>query len=407
MSASDSSTFAEVCGSVAPGFEAVREAFCRSFADGLEVGASVAVYKNGVPVVDLWGGYTDAAQAHAWTGDTVTLVYSVTKGAVATLFNLLDQEGELDLDRPISSYWPEFAAKGKSTMTVRHLLSHQVGLPAIEGEIARNQLFDGTLVADALAAQSPLWGPGTGVGYHALTFGWLTGEVIRRVTGRSLGHVFAERIARPLDLDFWIGFPAAARAAYAPLIDGTPDPDELSRITDPDVRAAVGRVLTALADSSSLFSRVLSTNGTLPTPHAATWNDDGVLSAEQPAANGVTNARSLARMYAACIGEVDGIRLLSEETAATAAREQCSGIDEVVMGFSRFGTGYQLPQPAVPMLGPTSFGHAGAGGSLGFADRESRIGFGYVSNLLSASMANERRARDLVTAVSDAIGARS
>ena len=132
-----------------------------------------------------------------------------------------------------------------------------------------------------------------------------------------------------------------------------------------------------------------------------------MLSAEQPAANGVTNARALARMYAACIGEVDGIRLLSEETVAAAAREQCSGVDEVVMGYSRFGTGYQLPQPAVPMLGPTSFGHAGAGGALGFADRENRIGFGYVANLLSASMANETRAKALVAAVRDAIGAAS
>ena len=407
MSASDSSTLAEICGSVAPGFEVVREAFSRSFADGLEVGACVAVYKDGVPVVDLWGGYADAARSRRWTRDTVTLVYSVTKGAVATLFNLLDQEGDLDLDRPISSYWPEFAAKGKAAMTVRHLVSHQVGLPAIEGEIARDQLFKGTVVADALAAQSPLWVPGTGVGYHALTFGWLTGEVIRRATGRSLGQLFADRIGGPLELDFWIGFPAEARSTYAPLIDGTPDPDELSKISDPDVRAAIERLIAALSDPSSLFSRALHTNGTLPTPHAATWNDDGVLSAEQPAANGVTNARALARMYAACIGEVDGIRLLSEETVAVAAREQCSGVDEVVMGYSRFGTGYQLPQPAVPMLGPTSFGHAGAGGALGFADRENRIGFGYVANLLSASMANETRAKALVAAVRDAIGAAS
>lgn len=404
MSVDERTDVAAIYGTVAPGFENVREAFGKSFANGREVGASVAIYRNGVSVVDLWGGHIDVGRSRPWIQDTVTLVYSVTKGAVATLFNLMHKGGEIDLDRPVSSYWPEFAVNGKASVTIRHLLSHQVGLPAIDGKFTCDQLFHGTLAAEALAAQSPLWGPGTGLGYHALTFGWLTGEVIRRVTGRSLGQIFADRVAGPLGLDFWIGLPAETLARYAPLIDGTPDPEELARISDPTVRSAIERLVAESSDPASLFSRVLTTNGALPTPHAETWNDIRILSSEQPAANGVTNARAVAKMYAACVGEVDGIRLLDDETVTSAIQEQCGGVDAVHMGISRFGTGYQLPQPAVPMFGPTSFGHAGAGGALGFADRESGISFGYVSNLLSASMANERRANTLVKAVRDAIG---
>jgi len=248
-----------------------------------------------------------------------------------------------------------------------------------------------------------LWRPGTGLGYHAVTFGWLTGELMRRITGRSLGDVFAERIAYPLGMDFWIGFPESHAGQFAPLVDGTPDPDELSKITNPDARAAVERLLATLSDPQSLFSRVLTTNGALPTPHAQTWNDPRILGIEQPAANGVTNSRAIARMYAACLGSIDGVRLLDDETVDGAVEEQCSGEDAVLGTFSRFGTGYQLPQPAVPMLGPASFGHAGAGGAIGFAERDAGIGFGYASNLLSASMANERRAANLIAAVKTAI----
>ena len=399
----ETETVTHISGLVAPGYEVVRDAFVQNFEQRLEIGACVSVYRHGEPVIDLWGGQTDPQGTRPWSKDTVTLVYSATKGATATLFNMMHQSGDLNLDRSVASYWPEFAAHGKSDFSIRDLLSHQVGLAALEHELSREELLDGTRVAAHLANQAPLWRPRTGLGYHALTFGWLTGELMRRITGRSLGNVFAEKIARPLGLDFWIGFPESHRRQFAPLVDGTPDPDELTKIAHPDVRAAVERLIITLSDPTTLFSRVLTTNQVLPTPHAQTWNDQSILEAEQPAANGVTNARALARMYASCLGEVDGVRLLNDEIVDAATNEQCSGEDAVLTSFSRFGTGYQLPQPAVPMLGPTSFGHAGAGGAIGFADRETGIGFGYVSNLLTASMANERRAGNLIAALKTAV----
>lgn len=394
-----------VLGTVEPRYEAVREAFVRNFEQGNEVGASLSIYRHGKPVVDLWGGYVDADRTRTWAVDTVTIVYSATKGATATLFNLMHQSGELDLDSPIARYWPEFGAQGKDDLTIRQLLSHQIGLPALEARLSREELMATASVAEHLAGQVPIWRPGAGHGYHALTFGWLTGELMRRITGCSLGDVFAEKIARPLGLDFSIGLPKDRQGAFAPLVDGTPDPDELAKVTNPDVRAALERVMAALGDPNSLFSRVLTTNGALPTPHAQTWNDPRLLATEQPGANGVTNGRALARMYAACIGEVDGVRLLSGEMVEAAASEQISGEDTVLGSFSRFGTGYQLPQPAVPMLGPTSFGHAGAGGAIGFADRETGIAFGYAQNLLGASIANERRAINLIGALKGAMEA--
>ena len=397
---------APIGGTVAPGFEAVREAFARNFAAGLEVGAAVAVYHRGRPVVDLWGGHVDAARTRPWERDTVSLVYSVTKGFVATLFNLMHQAGEVDLDRAVAHYWPEFAAEGKGGITVRQLLAHQAGLPLLDPPLPRETILGAPReVAAALAAQRPLWQPGTRHGYHALTFGWLTGELILRITGRTLGTVLAERITGPLGLDFHVGFPREGLGALAPLVDGTPDPDDLAKIADPTVRAAVERIGAAMADPASLLSRVITTNGTLATPDAATWNDPVLLEGEQPAGNGVGNARAVARLYAACMDEIDGIRLFSAPTLEQARREQGAGPDEVLLGLFRYGSGYQLARPAMPMLGEGSFGHAGIGGAIGFADPESGMAFGYTQNLLSASFANERRARNLIAAVGQSLSA--
>ena len=283
-----------VDGHVAPGFEGVRQAFEDNFRVRGDVGASVAVYLEGAPVVDLWGGLADPARGRPWERDTTTLVYSATKGGTAVLVHALAEAGVLDLDAPVADHWPEFAAGGKAAVTVRMLLTHQAGLPVPPPGLTREDLFAGGPVAAALAAQEPLWEPGTAHGYHALTFGWLLGELVARATGRSLGTEFAERIAAPLGLDFWIGLPADAGVDPAPLLDGIPDPAALDAIEDPQVKAFVVQVVSAITDPTSLLARVLSTNGALPTPHAGTWNDPRALRMEQPAANGVTDARSLA-----------------------------------------------------------------------------------------------------------------
>lgn len=394
-------------GAVASGFEDVRAEFERNFAERGDVGASLAVYVDGVPVVDLWGGLADPVEGRPWERDTRALVFSVTKGASAVVVNRLIERGELAADAPVSRYWPEFGAAGKDAVTVAQLLSHQAGLPVPAEELTRAQLLAGEPVVAALARQAPIWEPGTAHGYHALTFGWLVGELVRRVTGRSLGTVFAEEVARPLGLSFSIGLPDDEAALVAPLIDGVPDLSGLAAITDPEVAERVNRLLATMADPTSLFSRVLSTNGALPTPDAATWNDPAIHAAEIPAANGITDARSLARLYAACVGPVDGVRALSDETAERARTEQAAGPDAVLMGEFRYGLGFQLDCPSTPMLGPSSFGHSGAGGALGFADPAQRVGFGYVQNQLGASVTGEPRTAALCAALRAALAAQS
>lgn len=390
-------------GHVNAGFEGVRKEFATNFAERGDIGASLAVYVDGTPVVDLWGGTADPTTGRPWERDTVGLVYSATKGASAIVVNLLAERGEIDLDTPVTAYWPEFGAEGKDRITVAQLLSHQAGLPVPAEPMTREELLAGIPVVESLAGQKPMWEPGTAHGYHALTFGWLVGELVRRVSGRTLGAVFAAEVSGPLGLDFWIGLPPGLAASVAPLIDGVPDPNALDSITDPEVKDQVLRVVTALSDPSSLFARVLSTNGALPTPHALTWNDAAVYAAEQPAANGITNARSLARMYAACIGEVEGARILSEKALDRARAEQVRGPDTVLMNESRFGVGFQLSTAGAPLLGDASFGHAGAGGALGFGDVTSRVGFGYVQNQLSASLVGEPRTAALIDALRRAL----
>lgn len=393
-----------VDGTVADGFEPVRDAFIENFTLRGDVGASVSVYLDGVPVVDLWGGYADPDAGRPWAEDTTALVYSATKGATSVLFHLLVQRGEIDLDVPVAQYWPEFAEAGKETITVRQLLSHQAGLPLPEKRFTRGELFDGVAVSSALAAQEPLWKPGTAHGYHALTFGWLTGELISRVSGCSLGSLFASEIAKPLGLDLWIGLPEGVASDRAPLLDGKPDPNALDAIQDAEQKAIVLELISAATDPSSLLSRVLTTNGALPTPDAATWNDRRALVMEQPAANAVTNARSLARMYGACVSDVDGARLLDADTVAAARQEQVYGRDRVTIAPSRFGVGFQLDHPGAPLLGTTSFGHVGVGGALGFADPEYRVGFGYVQNQLSGSLGGEPRTAALIDALRFTLG---
>ncbi|PZF91889.1 serine hydrolase domain-containing protein, partial [Micromonospora endophytica] len=212
----------DVQGTVAPGFEGVREVFARNFATHGEVGAAVCVYRHGRPVVDLWAGVADPDTGRPWREDTLQVVYSTTKSATAACAHLLSQRGELDLDAPVAAYWPEFAAAGKEGIPVRWLLSHQAGLPALDTPVSLADIRSWDPVVRALARQAPVWTPGTAHGYHGLTYGWLVGEVVRRVSGRSLGDYFAEEIAAPLGLDFWIGLPASELPRVSRIVEPPP-----------------------------------------------------------------------------------------------------------------------------------------------------------------------------------------
>jgi CubicO group peptidase (beta-lactamase class C family) len=313
------------------------------------------------------------------------MVLSVSKGIVAIAAHMLAQEGRLDFDAPVVKYWPEFAAEGKDRIPVRWLFSHQAGLPAIDPpQLATEDVYAWTPVVNALAAQRPWWDPGTAHGYHAGTYGWLAGEVIRRIAGMSVGTLIAERIARPLEAEFFIGLPDELNSRVAPILRPLPAPPG----TPPDAVAA------RLADPSTLAHKAFSNPVLL-----GAINEQRFWAAEVPAANGIGTARALSRIYAACIGQVDGVRLLDAKTLDHATRTQAHG-DDLVMGYeTHYGTGFQLPFPFRPMAGPGSFGHYGMGGSVAFAHPAHGLSFAYVMNQMLPSARVDPRPAALVDAL--------
>ncbi len=363
----------EIRGSVASGFESVREAFEANFDQHGEVGAAFSVYVDGEAVVDLTGGTrTDGSP---YDEATLQMVFSSTKGATAACALLLAQRGELDLDAPVADYWPEFARGGKAQVPVSWLLSHKVGLVDTEARLTYEDMLDWDTVASALAESTPLWEPGTQHGYHAVTYGWLIGEVVRRVSGMSLGEYFRREVADPLGLDFWIGLPAEEHPRVSSLIPMTP-PEGLSTAggdtdTGSGARAPTGLVemLDILLGPGNLAGRALSAPGGAAADEQI-WNDPRTLSAQIPAANGVTNAKSLARMYASMVGNVDGVQLFEPEILDVAIEPQVEGPDAVLMFPIPFALGFMAHSNFSPFLGGRSFGHYGAGGSVGLVPRQ-------------------------------------
>ncbi|MEV2203295.1 MULTISPECIES: serine hydrolase domain-containing protein [Streptomyces] len=384
-------------GEVAPGFEPVREAFAANFTQHGDIGAAVCVYRHGRPVVDLWGGVADPETGRPWAQNTLQLVYSATKGATATAAHILVERGMLDLDAPVAKYWPEFAANGKADIPVRWLLSHQAGLVALDEPLPLAEALAWDPMAAALAVQRTQWAPGTAHGYHGRTWGWLVGEVIRRVSGRSPGTFFADEIAGPLGLDFFIGLPASERERVSRMSYQRPAVD-LTTVPPADVPQELREQVAAWRDPNSFSNRAFAVTD----PAAIDFDSPVVQAAELPSSNGIGTAHALARMYAALIGEVDGVRLLAPETLASATEEQASGKDQVLMIPSRFSTGYMLPTEGNLMTGPNAFGHTGRGGSLAFADPEHGIAFGYAMNhIISGS--DDVRAAALAEAVRSAV----
>jgi CubicO group peptidase (beta-lactamase class C family) len=393
-------------GWTAPGFEGVRAAFDANFANGSEIGASFSAYHRGNKVADLWGGLADADTGAPWQEDTLMLVFSTTKGATAVCANRLIQEGLLDPDEPVSTYWPAFARNGKDEITVGHILSHQAGLAWVDGEMTAAEALSWEPVIEALENQHPAWEPGTKHGYHATTFGWLVGEVIRRVAGRSVGSYFADEVAGPLGLDFWIGLPEEFEPRVGSLVSFIPPGVSLESMTavaagEPDPVVEMFKMF--LGPETPLGKALFAPGFALA--DADIWNSRAMRAAEVPAANGVTDARSVARMYAACIGEVDGVRLLSAGQAHAAAQRRTEGPNFILMDMDvQFGLGFMVQSSAIPLGGENSFGHFGAGGSLGWADPDAELSVGYVMNRMDIGLAGDNRSLELVKACYDAIG---
>jgi CubicO group peptidase (beta-lactamase class C family) len=378
-------------GTVVPGWEPVRDAFEANLASGREVGAAVAVYHHGVPVVELVGGSFDDSGAVPYSSDTLQLIFSTTKGLTAIAVALCVQRGLLDYRARVADYWPEFASSGKDAITVAQLLSHQAGLPAVDGPLTIDQVVDWDHMVRVLGEQAPLWEPGTGHGYHAVTFGWLAGELVRRVDpkGRSLGVFVAEEVAAPVGAEAWIGLPPEQDARVSPLVSEPPS-------TDP----AIVAVMQQFMGPDTLAGRALFLNGAF-SPGDPVWNSPDFHRAEIPAANGISTAASLARIYSACVDEVDGVRLLEPDTvrSASATVTPDGEPDRVLVFPTTFGMGFMTFGPFTPMLGAGSFGHPGAGGSLAFAHAEAGIGFGYVMNRMDSTLNGDVRALSLVQAV--------
>jgi len=374
-------------------FAPVRDVFAKSFETG-EVGAAVCVTIAGRPVVDLWGGHRDPARTRPWTRDTLVNVYSTSKGITAICANRLAERNLLDLDAPVADYWPEFAAAGKQQVRVRWLLSHKAGVAALREDVPAHTRFDWKYWTEALAAEAPWWEPGTQHGYHALTFGHLVGEVVRRVDGRSLGSYFREELAEPLGLDFHIGLAAEHDARVAEIVPAPPSPP-----------GAPNPFVAARKSPRSLVGRVFGN----PTFETSDVNSRAWRAAELPAVNGHGTARDLARVYGALAtdGVLDGERVLSPDQIARANTEQARGLDAVLTPLhSRFGLGFMLTQPMIPFgPNPRSFGHPGFGGSIAFADPDAKLGFAYTMNQLQTGLGGDARGFALISALYTALRA--
>jgi CubicO group peptidase (beta-lactamase class C family) len=363
----------EVHGSCDDAFGPVRDAFIGNFDQGNEVGASVAVTHHGRPVVDLWAGDADQA-GRPWEQDTIVNVYSTTKTMAATCVLMLADRGEIDLDAPVADLWPEFGANGKAGVLVRHVMSHSAGLSGFEPAITATDLYDWDRVCELLAAQAPWWEPGAKSGYHAITQGYLQGELVRRATGRSVGTFFHDEVAAPLGADFHIGLPASEDHRVADLVP-------------PDLSAALG---TGAIQPDTLAARtLLSCPLDATEPRTRAWRG-----AEIPAAGGTGNARSVARVHSAlaCGGEVDGVRLMSADAVERILEEQISGTDGVLGVPMRFGMGFGLMSDLIP-LSPNkrAFFWGGWGGSLAVIDLDAEVSVAYVMNRMGDGLAGDVR----------------
>lgn len=383
-------------------FREVREEFARNFRERGEVGAAVSVWRHGACVVDLWAGLADAETGRAWEEDTVAVVFSATKGLAAMCLHILADRGQLDFDAPVARYWPEFAANGKAAITVAMVLSHQAGLPVWQAPLADGALYDWDLAAGRLAEERPVWEPGTCHGYHGLTIGWLEGELVRRIAGKSLGAFFRDEVAGPLAVDAWIGLPESEHHRVAEL-----------QLAAPDLNSAFFR---KIAEEPDWFGckLVLNDGGDI---RPDTVNASRRRSMEHPSAGGIANARALARAYApfSLDGSLDGVRVVSPAMLpgmrTVRSASDCDAVLRLpttfTLGFSKTWGARALGEGSHVILGEHAFGTPGMGGSIGFADGEARMSFGYVMNRLGGGVGLNDRGQSLVDAAYRAAGFRT
>ena len=372
---------------VASGWEPVRAAFLEGFDKNEEHGAGVAVYHRGQCVVDLMGGWRDKDHTVPYGTDALQVVFSTTKGITSIAVAMCVERGLLEYSEKVATYWPEFADKGKSEVTVAQLLSHRAGLYTVDGDITLEEALDWDTVTGRLAVTAPRFPVDSTHGYHAITFGWLAGELVRRVSGKSIGQFVRDEIAAPLDAEFHIGLPEeleprVARLMAHPIPKFTPE---------------VAKLMMERSAPGTKGAEALGLNGAFGN---GVFNKPEVHRAMIPGANGIGNARSLARIYAATVGEVDGVRILGEDTRAraTVSNTPKGEMDQVLISETDFAMGFMVHCPRTPFSGPTSFGHDGAGGSSSFADPSRELGFSYVMNTMMTVADSDPRRERLIAA---------
>ena len=383
----------DITGLVAPGWESVRTAFDYNFIHTEEVGAGVAVYHRGEKVVDLTGGSFDETGAKAYDDSALQLVFSTTKGITAIAVGMCVERGLLSYTDLVATHWPEFAQHGKGHATVAQLLSHQCGLIVPDGPLTLDEALDWETITTRMAATKPDWEIGTGHGYHAVTYGFLAGELIRRVDpqNRTPGRFVADEIADALNVELWIGLPASHEPRVSPII-GRPITDEAD---DP----ALAAMLKMFLGPDTRGGRALTLGGAMAGD--GVFNRRDVHAAEIPAANGISNAGSLAKVYAATLGEVDGVQLLHDEVrniARSCVTPNGEG-DLCLIMPTTFGMGFMTNGMVSQFAGPGSYGHPGAGGSVAFAQPERDLAFAYVMNRSAQNLAGDLRAQRLIDAV--------
>lgn len=365
-----------ISGTCDPHFARLRDAFTGNFTARGEPGGAIALMVDGRLVCDLWGGFRDAAREHPWARETLVNFFSVGKAFTALVAARLVERGLLDLDAPAHRLWTEFGCNGKETITLRHMLSHRAGLPAIREDLPDGAALDWNRMVAALAAETPWWQPGTAHGYHVNTYGYLVGELVRRASGRTVGQILRDEVAGPLGADVHIGLPStehhrAAEFLWPPILPERPEGP-----LDDD---------TLMKWNTYWNPPGISGSGWVNRPE---WRE-----AEIPSTNGHGTARGIARVYSALAagGSIDGVDILSRDALAAATEEQSFGPDRILERELRFALGFQLPQTERP-LGPNAeaFGHFGAGGSLGFCDPVARVAFGYVTNDMGPRWQNPR-----------------
>ncbi|MGZ5913148.1 MAG: serine hydrolase domain-containing protein [Reyranella sp.] len=388
-----------------PGFERVAEAFKKNFDSNGEIGASVCLTVGGETVLDLWGGIANPKTGTAWTKDTVSIVFSCTKGATALCAHVLASRGKLDLDAPVVELWPEFGQHGKEHVTTRMMLDHSSAVPALRAPVKDSGPFEWDYMTTRLADEVPFWPPGTRNGYHGFTFGWTVGEMVRRASGRSLGTFFREEVAKPLGLDFWIGLPEEIESRVAPI---TPYVYKAADAVTPFMRD-LG------TDKQSIASLFFFNVGGWRTKGA---NARESHAAEIGAANGVTNARGLAGMYAPLAN--GGGNLVDGKTLARMGEVSMATHDDATLRIpTRFALGFMKSMDNRQrslgarlfgedvdsvILGSAAFGHVGAGGSLGFADPAAGLSFGYTMNRMGPGLLMNERGQALVDAAYLSLG---